>query len=202
MNKGTDEARTLNWYAGLILIAMAATVCNAVLVYHCIMSGNLVLVQNFSPSQLTNEAYSKPFTVQDTDDIIKISVSTSLNNAWMALDVAVVRSDDKVIHVYDSDLSYYHGVEGGESWSEGSRRDSAYVRIPQPGNYRLLVHAVSAGGNISDAATSSHGAEIQVKSGAVTPSFSIFAFIFSCIILLISFIAYSEWRKKMLKTDS
>jgi len=38
-----------------------------------------------------------------------------------------------------AEVSYYHGVEGGESWSEGSRRSSRTFAAPTPGSYQLSV---------------------------------------------------------------
>jgi hypothetical protein len=37
------------------------------------------------------------------------------------------------------ELGYYHGVDGGESWSEGSRSAEIVFRELPPGNYVLAV---------------------------------------------------------------
>ena len=37
------------------------------------------------------------------------------------------------------EIGYYHGVEGGESWSEGSRKWKRVFQIPQGGRYRLQL---------------------------------------------------------------
>ena len=40
---------------------------------------------------------------------------------WLALDVALLDDKHQVVAEMDSDIAYYHGYEGGESWSEGTR---------------------------------------------------------------------------------
>ena len=37
------------------------------------------------------------------------------------------------------EVSYYYGREGGESWSEGSRSKSRYLKAPPAGSYQLLA---------------------------------------------------------------
>jgi ribosomal protein S27E len=191
-----DAAKTRKFYISLMLFACVALVINGLLSLYSLTCGRVVLNQTFKGAQLSGEVYSDPFEVAKADNIIKISVTASprLSNAWMAMDIALLESEDKVIHVYDNDIQYYHGVEGGESWSEGGQSKTAYIKIPRAGIYQLLLHAVSAIGNTPRATRSLYGASIRVKDGALMPHFFISAAILSALILIVSVVFYSKWK--------
>ena len=52
---------------------------------------------------------------------------------------------------FSTQVSYYHGVEGGESWSEGKRRKGALFKIRDPGTYRLRVSGEAGSHEAADA---------------------------------------------------
>ena len=95
-----------------------------------------------------------------------VELTAPLDNAWMALDVALIEGDDTVSYVTDADLSYYHGTEGGESWSEGSRSESLLLSGPKRGEHRLLLRAVSNSGETESATRAQHPLTVTVKQGA------------------------------------
>jgi hypothetical protein len=58
------------------------------------------------------------------------------------LGVALYNSDNvEVISGEDLGLEYYSGVEDGESWSEGSKSESIYWKIKNPGKYQIILTA-------------------------------------------------------------
>lgn len=112
----------------------------------------------------------------------------------MAIDLGVVRSDDQVIHVTDQDLSYYHGSDGGESWSEGSRKSSQYVMIDQAGSYRLLIKAVSGRGNANTAVNSDLPLRVRVIEGAKRKLWLVLMSVLSFVVLLFAVIGHFGWK--------
>ena len=58
---------------------------------------------------------------------------------------------------FSAQMSYYHGVEGGESWSEGSKRDTKVFKLKTPGDYRLLM--------VGQAGVDNKGSDV-LRSGA------------------------------------
>jgi hypothetical protein len=44
-----------------------------------------------------------------------------------------------VVQSFPIDISYYQGVEDGESWSEGGQNDSAYMSAMPAGRYVLRL---------------------------------------------------------------
>ncbi len=62
-----------------------------------------------------------------------------LNNNWLGVSVDLVNvQTGEVIAVY-AEPSYYAGVTDGESWSEGSSRDSKQTDDVEPGTYLVRV---------------------------------------------------------------
>lgn len=88
-----------------------------------------------------DEVLSAPFTIPEAG-LAQLSVHAPVDNAWLALDAALVDAEDKVLLGLDAEVDYYHGYEGGESWSEGSRSSSSFFWVESPGTYRLLFFAV------------------------------------------------------------
>jgi hypothetical protein len=70
---------------------------------------------------------------------VELELSTNLDNSWAFFDFALI--DDSTGRAIDfgRDVSYYHGVEDGESWSEGSTNDRALIPSVPPGRYYLRV---------------------------------------------------------------
>lgn len=163
---------------GSTWLMIAAAVVAVALVFHFIAgmvvkdSGNRVTRWKVPASSLTGESLSEPFGVSGGGNNIRIELlAYDLDNAWMAVDAALVKDEDKVLHVFDRDISYYHGVEGGESWSEGANYETAYVKMPEQGTYRMLLHGVSARGNVETASQALHDLTVEVYDGVYVPSF-------------------------------
>jgi hypothetical protein len=68
---------------------------------------------------------------------LEISHDAGLNNNWIGLHVALVNKNTGEAWQAEREISYYEGVDGGESWSEGSKSDEIiFTNIP-PGTYVL-----------------------------------------------------------------
>jgi len=80
---------------------------------------------------------SVPFAVGRAEQLIDIRIETTLSNSWTYIDATVTDSDDQPIARIGREIGYYHGVEGGESWSEGSKATTASIRVPGPGAYAI-----------------------------------------------------------------
>ncbi|MEM1182710.1 MAG: DUF4178 domain-containing protein, partial [Acidobacteriota bacterium] len=158
--------------------------------------GRTVLDQEFTADQLTGEVLSEPFTVKKAKSALKIRVRAPLDNAWMALDLGLVRDGDvpTVVHITDQDISYYSGRDGGESWSEGSKSKSQYLMVAEPGTYRLLVRAVSGRGNEQSSTRSYVPLRVKVTAGVKRGIWFLLAAFASFIALIIVFAQHQTWR--------
>lgn len=154
----------------------------------------MVFSEQFLKEELTTEVYSEPFKIPTDDNVIKITAYCALDNAWMDFQFALVQDNETVCHVDGMDISYYHGYEGGESWSEGSRKSSAYFKVPKAGNYRLLTHAVSARGNAMTARKAEHDVKITVEEGTYDPKNLYISGGFSLLVLILALAYYGRWK--------
>ena len=190
-----SAARKRAFYLSALKAAGLALAVNLALAFVACGKGRTVLEQSFAPQELTSETLSTPFAVSSSRPVLKVKASApELSPAWMALDYAIVTDDDQVVHVSDGDISYYHGVEGGESWSEGSRSETNYVRLDGPGSYRLLVHAVSGHGEAESAERAQHSVRLKVVEGAWMPHYFIAAAVISGLVLVLAGVKYGRFR--------
>ncbi|MFH1809410.1 MAG: DUF4178 domain-containing protein [Pseudomonadota bacterium] len=115
-------------------------------------SGRVVAKVQLGAEQYRSEWMSEPFQLKLKPSVLEISGRASVDNAWVALNFGLVNQNDEVCLETDGEASYYHGVEGGESWSEGSNSFSEYVRVDKPGTYRLLVFGTAGQGETPESA--------------------------------------------------
>ena len=189
-------AVTKKGFRQVMAVAAVVVVVNAVILVLALGRGEKVLEQKVTAADLTRSTLSRPFEVGDDGNVVKVTAACpQLDNAWMALDLAVVRGEDTVLHVTDADVEYYHGRDADGSWSEGSRSKSVYVEIPRAGSYRLLVHAVSDRSGVSRTADrAEHDLHLEVVDGAAMPFYPAAASVLSLAVLVISAAGYHKWR--------
>ncbi|MFH1982445.1 MAG: DUF4178 domain-containing protein [Pseudomonadota bacterium] len=190
-----DAAVIRKWYMRMMMVALACLVFNGALAAFCYTRGTWVLRQSFPAAEVSEGVITNPFRISGGGTIQRIEFSAPLDNAWMELDAQVVRDEDLVVQPYLAGISYYHGYEDGEGWSEGSQSESFMVMIPQAGDYRIHVQAVSARGNTEQADAALHDLRVRVYD-RVQPwiPFALAAVV--CFVLLVlTFIFWSRWRK-------
>ena len=68
---------------------------------------------------------------------VEIDLVTDVDNAWAFVEGGLIEEASGDVSLFDLEASYYHGFEGGESWSEGSRTASQVLPAPPRGSYVL-----------------------------------------------------------------
>jgi len=63
------------------------------------------------------------------------------DNFWVHVQIMLLDAKDEVHYVGNLSGGHYSGVEGGESWSEGSRRLAGRLTGLKPGTYKLALSA-------------------------------------------------------------
>ncbi len=120
-------------------MAMAAIVLQSFFAF--IGSGKTLLRQavTFSPQMAEESVVTNEFEVRDRPRKLTVRNSTSLDNNWIGLDLMLVNKASGQAWPAARELAYYHGNDGGESWSEGDRSDEVvFLDIP-PGTYYLTI---------------------------------------------------------------
>lgn len=103
-------------------------------------SGQDRLTETFRADQLAAGAISRTFEVQDADKLVEVDLAAPVNNSWTWFDMTVLKDQQEVFSL-GKEISYYHGYEGGEHWSEGSVEATALFRVPEPGRYAIRFEA-------------------------------------------------------------
>lgn len=79
-----------------------------------------------------------PMDIGGRTSSVVVEVRAGLDNSWGGFDFALADSAGRVTR-FSKELGYYSGVEGGERWSEGSRKGSARISSVPAGRYWLSI---------------------------------------------------------------
>ncbi|MGC4117567.1 MAG: DUF4178 domain-containing protein [Myxococcales bacterium] len=85
---------------------------------------------------------SAPFRIEQAHRNLEAELETSVDNTWGGVAAALVNQTTGEVEEFALETSYYHGIDGGESWSEGSRSDSTFLSAVEPGEYVLRVESI------------------------------------------------------------
>jgi len=126
------------WLAFLVVILLAGF-----LAFIVSGSSKQVFSQTVTFAPLPNEDgtqvfFSEPFELAGRRNI-KVIGESPVQNTWVYLEGDLINDETGVVQSFPIDISYYQGVEDGESWSEGGQSDSAYASSMPPGRYVLRL---------------------------------------------------------------
>jgi len=79
------------------------------------------------------------FELDGRASAVRIETATNLDNQWMGVGYALINDGTGQAFEFAEELSYYYGVDGGESWSEGSTADSVTLPTVPAGRYFLRI---------------------------------------------------------------
>jgi ribosomal protein L37AE/L43A len=122
------------WWALLVVVLLQA--------YFAVLGGSPVLLRQqlaFQPHGNEDTVVSQAFVVKPSTKKLVVSHDTDLYNDWIGLNVNLVNKATGEAWQAPREISYYAGVDDGESWSEGSRNNEVvFVGIPA-GTYYLAI---------------------------------------------------------------
>lgn len=102
-----------------------------------VLSETVTLSASANPSA-PQTVFSQPFELKKNRNV-KISASAPVSNSAADLDIDLVNEQSQEVESVNVPISYYQGVEDGESWSEGSPNSSATISSLPAGKYTLRV---------------------------------------------------------------
>ncbi|HEX8394529.1 MAG TPA: DUF4178 domain-containing protein [Longimicrobium sp.] len=83
---------------------------------------------------------SEPFQLGGRTTNLHVKLTAAIDNSWTAFGVLLVpEGTTRDAREFTGEVSYYHGVDGGESWSEGSQTTRIRIASVPPGRYRLVL---------------------------------------------------------------
>lgn len=87
------------------------------------------------------EMVSKSFELSGGSAPLNVEVSSNVDNSWANVGLGLVNEKNNEIVFASKDIEEYHGYEDGESWSEGSQRESFNFCGVAPGKYHFVISA-------------------------------------------------------------
>lgn len=175
--------KTAPWVQAMSNGALFASIA-AIIIYFMISSnGKPVMNHTFSGKVYETGEISKEFNVDKANTLYRIKVRTpNLRNAWSFFDVRVIdKGETQQLFTMPTSLSYYAGVEGGESWSEGSTTVESYFRIPETGEFKLAMDGEGGTGESPDPKFNISSVMVEIRKGVRLGHFTLTWF-FLCLI--------------------
>ncbi len=82
----------------------------------------------------TQSYLSQPFLVPEHQNL-EVRLDAAVDNNWAFVGGALIQKDSGDSDAFELESSYYHGYEGGESWSEGGQVSTAHFSAMPAGLY-------------------------------------------------------------------
>ena len=102
-----------------------------------VLSQTVTIPPSANPS-VPQTTFSQPFELKRNRNV-RISASAPVSNSAADLDIDLVNEQSQEVESVNVPISYYQGVEDGESWSEGSPNNDATISSLPAGKYTLRV---------------------------------------------------------------
>ncbi len=118
----------------------AALAVFAQLLWIFILGGRTLLDQRlvFSP-QNDEPVTTQTFQLDGKARNVVLRHDTDLDNNWLGLTLTLVEKNSGKAWLAQTEVAYWHGSDGGESWSEGDRVKELEFRDLPPGSYYFVI---------------------------------------------------------------
>ncbi|MCX6538843.1 MAG: DUF4178 domain-containing protein [Acidobacteria bacterium] len=93
----------------------------------------------FTQEERGKALVTEPFPLTGHASNVVVETTADVENKWIYLSMALINLDSGQAYDFGREVSYYRGVEGGESWSEGGRSDEAVLPSVPAGQYYLRI---------------------------------------------------------------
>ncbi len=95
----------------------------------------------FHPGVATDKApfVTDPFTLAGPTSNVVITSSATVDGSWLFVGMTLVNDSTGQVIDVGREVSYYHGVDEGESWSEGSRSDDVRLGAVPAGRWFMRI---------------------------------------------------------------
>ncbi|MBR2980283.1 MAG: DUF4178 domain-containing protein [Myxococcaceae bacterium] len=134
---------------------------------------------------------SAPFEIEHRWRNLELAIDSNVDQSWALVSAWLVnQTTQQRVFVGQLESSRYYGVEGGEHWTEGSRKASTYRSSVEPGRYVLSVESAWAPGKAAPV--------IDVKLTQGVPRLLHF---FLVVLVLLAFPAFCVYRNARFETE-
>jgi uncharacterized protein DUF4178 len=88
----------------------------------------------------TQVIFSDPFELKPRQNI-RVTARANVDNSWIYVEGDLINQTTGEVQSFSLPVEYYHGVDDGESWSEGSQSPSVHLSALAGGQYVLRIEA-------------------------------------------------------------
>ena len=126
----------------LFVIGIALLGCQ--IFFHLSSSEEIVFSQrlNISDSINKKEFGTPSFNLSSGIDNVEVKLETAVDNNWTFVSVLLVNEETGDQYETNLEADYYHGYDGGESWSEGQSWASNIISSVPGGKYHLILNPI------------------------------------------------------------
>jgi hypothetical protein len=94
----------------------------------------------FQPAATGEKSFvTKTFELRRGKANLRVEVDAELENTWAFFGMALINEETGQAYDFGRQVSFYHGVDEGESWSEDQRKDAATLPGIPGGKYYLRI---------------------------------------------------------------
>ncbi|HLF83390.1 MAG TPA: DUF4178 domain-containing protein [Blastocatellia bacterium] len=97
-------------------------------------------LQPVANAEGTQVIFSDPFPLKGRQNI-RVSARANVDNSWLYVEGDLIDDATGEVQSFSMPVEYYHGVDSGESWSEGSQSPTIHLSAMPAGQYMLRLEA-------------------------------------------------------------
>ncbi|MBI4853690.1 MAG: DUF4178 domain-containing protein [Acidobacteria bacterium] len=105
-----------------------------------VFSKNYVLPKLANATDSTQIIFSEPFELAARKNLYVVAKS-GVDNAWFYFEGDLINEETGLVQSFSMPIEYYHGVDDGESWSEGSTESTMFLSSLPAGKYTLRLES-------------------------------------------------------------
>jgi hypothetical protein len=194
-NKITDSGRLWRDYLLFVALAFLVTLAFAMMSQNkSVYTGGYTYYAN----EKERSQVSDYFNLTGRTSNVVVSINTNLSNRWAFFRLALINDATDTAIDFPAEAYYYSGVDGGESWSEGSNKTTVLVPQVPSGRYYLRIEPESGTGDSSEPFKPdqpSPGAEVFKYDITVKRDVVQWGYFFIILVVLLPFPIIQSWRR-------
>ncbi|MBO9150790.1 DUF4178 domain-containing protein [Chitinophaga sp. GCM10012297] len=147
IREGVSPAQPFSrWFTSGEVIVTALIFCAIVFIAQYFYASNAMYKEVYSHVvQVNDSTVAKPivspsFEITGGVSNLEVSSYAILSNNWVEAAIDLVNEQTGEEKSFATGVEYYHGVDGGESWSEGSMGTKELLCTVEPGRYHMVVN--------------------------------------------------------------
>jgi ssDNA-binding Zn-finger/Zn-ribbon topoisomerase 1 len=82
--------------------------------------------------------FTEPFEIKGNRNL-RVTARANVDNNWIFIEGDLINEATGLVQAFDIPVEYYHGTDGGESWTEGGSEENVYISALPAGTYTMRL---------------------------------------------------------------